>query len=263
MQKWIFALIYLLIFTHIITANEVNHTVKKGETLYSIARYYEISLDDVLTLNNIEDPSRIQAGFVLKIPGKNSLHHKEYIVEKGDTLYSIARKHNIDVDSLLQRNELEKNSIIRPGQNIRIPVLIDNTREIAPTKVVQTSSSAAVKNSSYYWPVNGEMEKLSGKLQGSKISANLGDIVYSVSSGQVVWEGPYRGFGRVVFIESGSGYVYVYGGNEKINVSVGDDVQPGSAIGEIGLNVYEGKAAMFFAVYKDGKPVDVEKAPRL
>ncbi len=264
MQKTIFALIYILILNNVIMAKEMMHLVKKGETLYSISRLYNVSLDDILVANKIEDPSKIKAGYNLTIPSKTIVESKEYKVEKGDTLYGVAKKHNVSINDLLSENNFDKDTIIKVGQIIKIPIQPQNLdTQIAVIDKRISFPDTGNSYAQYYWPVKGEMEKLSGKLQGSKISANYGDAVYSVSSGKVVWEGPYRGFGRVIFIESISGYVYVYGGNDRTNVIVGDSVEPGSELGKIGLNVHENKPTMFFAVYKDGKPIDVEKAPRL
>ncbi|MCP5514863.1 MAG: M23 family metallopeptidase [Spirochaetales bacterium] len=268
MQKWIFALILINITNISAFAGEKIHPVKKGETLYSISRMYNVSLDKILIENKIDDPSRIKAGYKLIIPETKAYDSKEYVVSKGDTLYSIARENNIEIETLLTENSFTKKTVIKIGQKIKIPLLNDidtpNTIEkyntdsgIAEGKKIENGKTG------YYWPVNGEMKKMSGKLQGSRISAKIGDVVYSVSSGKVVWEGPYRGFGRVIFVESVSGYVYVYGGSEKTNVTVGDSVAPGSELGIIGFNVYDNKPAMFFSVYKDGQPIDVEKAPRL
>ncbi|MCL2791981.1 MAG: LysM peptidoglycan-binding domain-containing protein [Spirochaetaceae bacterium] len=229
-----------------IIAREQTHLVQRGETLYSISRMYNISLDKILVANRIEDPTRIRAGLNLIIP--SNVTRKEYTVQRGDTLYAIARNHSISVNSLLEENNFNRETVIRIGQVIRIPM--------------QGSQNIQVPNR-HHWPVVGEMQRLSGKLQGSRILANYGDTVYSVSSGRVVWEGPYRGFGRVIFIESVAGYIYVYGGNDTTNVRVGDLVRPGTVLGRIGLSVFENRPTMFFAVYKDGKPVDVEKAPRL
>jgi len=243
----------------VIAAKEQRHLVQKGETLYSISRSYSVSLDEILIANKIDDPSKIKAGYNLIIPSKFT-EKKEYKVEKGDTLYGVAKKHNVNINDLLKENNFNKDTLLKVGQVIKIP----GQPGIQIADKGKTSSQNNENSySQYYWPVKGEMKELSGKLQGSKISTNYGDPVYSVSSGKVVWEGPYRGFGRVIFVESVSGYIYVYGGNDKTNVLVGDSVEPGSELGKIGLNVYENKPTMFFAVYKDGKPIDVEKAPRL
>ena len=270
-QKTIFALLFIFILNHLIAAKDVTHLVQKGETLYSISRLYNVSLDEILVANKIEDSSKIKVGYNLIIPSKTAAEtktiaeKKEYKVQKGDTLYSVAKSNNVNINDLLSENNFNKDTVIKVGQIIKIPgTEVAKGKTSPPVSSPDAGNNTGNSYSQHYWPVKGEMEKLSGKLQGSKISAKYGDPVYSVSSGKVVWEGPYRGFGRVIFIESVSGYIYVYGGNDKTNVIVGDSVEPGFELGKIGLNVHENKPTMFFAVYnKDGKPIDVEKAPRI
>jgi len=86
--------------------------------------------------------------------------------------------------------------------------------------------------------------------------------VISVSSGRVIWAGPYRGFSRVILIEGKNGYTYVYAGNEETLVTVGDTVMPGAEIGRLGKNVHQGVPQLYFLVYRNGKPVDPSLAPR-
>ena len=265
LRKSFFIYIFFLIASQLSFSNDIIHTMKKGETLYSLSRKYNVSVDDILKLNNISDPQKIRAGQKLVIKKENTL----YKVKKGDTLYSIAKNNSISIKELLEINKINEKTIIKVGQKIYLPVTIkkDNIvqKKTGVSSKKNTEKTTVYKNTdnNFFWPVEGEIKKLKGKLQGSRISAEKGETVYSVSSGRVVWEGPYRGFGRVVFIESNGGYVYVYGGNEKTRVSVGDLVEPGSEIGLIGLNIHENKPGIYFSVYKNGKPVDVEKAPRL
>ena len=260
-----------LFITQSLFSDDLVHIFKKGDTLYSLSKKYNVKLSEILELNNIKDPMKIREGYKVIIKKEKNI----YIVKKGDTLYSIAKKNDLKIKELLKINKFTQNTIIKVGQKIYLPVTIERNTpgpELIVKKpantgkepVNKTKLTAVKKNKTdFFWPVDGEIEKLSGKLQGSRISADKGDPVYSVSTGRVVWEGPYRGFGRVVFIESSGGYVYVYGGNEKTRVSVGDLVEPGSEIGLIGLNMHESKPGIYFSVYKNGEPVDVEKAPRL
>ena len=261
-----------LIINQTAFSEDIIHVFKKGDTLYSLSKKYNVPLNEIVELNNISDPMKIREGFKIVIKKENKI----YTVKKGDTLYSIAKKHSLNIRKLLEVNKITEKSIIKVGQKIYLPVTIDsngsqkvvikkpsgNEAEIIK-KNPKPAGNLKKKKNDFFWPVDGKIEKLKGKLQGSRISADKGDPVYSVSSGRVVWEGPYRGFGRVVFIESSGGYVYVYGGNEKTRVSVGDVVEPGSEIGMIGFNIHESKPGIYFSVYKNGEPVDVEKAPRL
>ena len=266
-------LIFILIpcITQSIFSDDLIHIFRKGDTLYSLSKKYNVELNSIMDLNNIDDPSKIREGSRLIIKKEKNT----YIVKKGDTLYSIAKKNGVSVKELQKINKITQNKIIKVGQKIYLPdtIIKDTSTEVIVKKPVDSGKEQENKNkipvtakknkTDFFWPVDGKIEKLSGKLQGSRISADKGDPVYSVSSGRVVWEGPYRGFGRVVFIESAGGYVYVYGGNEKTRVTVGDIVEPGSEIGLIGLNIHESKPGIYFSVYKNGEPVDVEKAPRL
>ncbi|MCL2293561.1 MAG: LysM peptidoglycan-binding domain-containing protein [Spirochaetes bacterium] len=257
MQKTIFSLVFILIFSNVVIAREQIHLVRQGETLYSISRLYNVSLDEILVVNQIENPARIRAGFNLIIPSR-APRQIEHTVKRGDTLFAIARAHNVSVNDLLRENNLDQNAVIRVGQIIRIPCAQTPGTQVAPGRTAPSNA-----DNRFFWPVRGEMRRLSGKLQGSKILANYGDPVFSVSSGRVVWEGPYRGFGRVVFVESPAGYVFVYGGNATTSVRAGDFVKPGVELGRVGLNLYENRPTMFFAVYRGGQPVDVKTAPRL
>jgi septal ring factor EnvC (AmiA/AmiB activator) len=112
------------------------------------------------------------------------------------------------------------------------------------------------------WPHPGTRQDLRGRITGTLIFGALGDTVVSVSSGRVIWAGPYRGFSRVILIEGKNGYTYVYAGNEETLVAVGDTVVPGAEIGRLGKDVHQGVPQLYFLVYRNGKPVDPSLAPR-
>ena len=101
------------------------YTVKKGDTLYNIARVYGVSVDGIKDLNTLKN-NNLYVGQVLRIPEvytkPDEMYVPEYInymVQKGDSLYSIARKYQVSVDSLMQDNGL-KNMILNIGQNLKI-----------------------------------------------------------------------------------------------------------------------------------------------
>lgn len=91
------------------------YIVKKGDTLYAIARKFNTTVSEIKKLNNLQTDI-IQIGQVLKIPSKEN---NVYIVEKGDTLYAIARKFNTTVAEIKRKNNLQTN-IIQIGQEIII-----------------------------------------------------------------------------------------------------------------------------------------------
>ncbi|GAB4364109.1 MAG: M23 family metallopeptidase [Spirochaetales bacterium] len=257
--------------------------MKEGETLYGISRRFKVPLKSILEANEISDPTKVRAGTDLIIPHL-------YVVQKGDTLYGIARKMGIKVDTLLALNDLTPQVIIKPGDTLYVPGRAEDATpkdpgksntdiQVAekkkedipsfqsgnPTSSSQGSTVSPREHSphSVYWPHPGSRKELTGKLEGISFKGKAGDPVYSVSSGKVAWVGPYRGFGKVVIIQSDQGYLYVYAGNESIDVEPGEVVEKGQRIGTLGVNPYNQTPDLYFLVYKDGKPVRPEEAPRI
>ena len=105
--------------------NMFMYTVKSGDTLYGIARKYGVTVQAIMDLNYFTN-TNLKPGDVIRIP---EMYFKEeemtipnyinYIVKKGDTLYSIARANNISVDTLIKDNVLTTNNL-SIGQTIRI-----------------------------------------------------------------------------------------------------------------------------------------------
>ena len=87
--------------------NTITYTVQKGDSLYSIARKYSTTIDKIKDLNNLTT-NLLSIGQVLLIPTNTNLE-TTYTVQKGDSLYSIAKKYNTTVDKLKQLNNLASN----------------------------------------------------------------------------------------------------------------------------------------------------------
>ena len=104
---------------------EATYTVKKGDSLYSIANKYNTTVDELKRINNLTS-NTLSIGQVLKLPSdKASDEEKEentitYTVQKGDSLYSIAKKYNTTIDAMKNLNNLTTN-ILSIGQVLLIP----------------------------------------------------------------------------------------------------------------------------------------------
>ena len=104
----------------------ISYTVKKGDSLYGIARVYKTTVQDIKKLNNLQS-NALSIGQVLKIPenyaGDPSGElptYINYIVKKGDSLYVIAKKYGITIDTIIKDNGL-KNNLLSIGQKLIIP----------------------------------------------------------------------------------------------------------------------------------------------
>ena len=102
-----------------ITTN--TYVVQKGDSLYSIANKLGTTVSELKKENNLTS-NTLQIGEVLRIPTKEIYEGEEnvYIVQKGDTLYSIAAANNTTVDELKKANNLTSN-ILSTGQLLKIP----------------------------------------------------------------------------------------------------------------------------------------------
>lgn len=101
----------------VIDTNKDNiYTVKSGDTLYSIANKYGVSVNDIKQLNNLTT-NTLSVGQNLIIP--TTLDEVIYIVKRGDNLYSIANKYNTTIDSIKQKNNLTSN-LLSIGQTLII-----------------------------------------------------------------------------------------------------------------------------------------------
>ncbi len=256
-------LLFLLLPCLIPAANE-SYTLKKGETLYRISRKFEVPVDVLQRYNGISDPSSLREGTRIRIP-------PSYKVQKGDTLYSISRQFDVDLEALMDFNGISDSTALRIGTMLylpgsaTVPSVADHGGKSEGTASTATGSSESAvsgQKSALLWPHPGTRIALSGRITGTLIYGSLGDAVVSVSSGRVIWSGPYRGFSRVILIEGKNGYTYVYAGNEETLVTVGDTVAPGAEIGRLGNDVHQGVPQLYFLVYRNGKPVDPALAPR-
>ena len=100
------------------------YQVKRGDTLYSIANKYGITLKELKAINNLENDN-LAIGQLLNVPSGLSLV-SSYVVSPGDTLYSIAKKFDTTVDSLKKANNLT-NNMLSVGQKLIIPLVEDTT----------------------------------------------------------------------------------------------------------------------------------------
>ena len=98
------------------------YIVKKGDSLWSIARAYNTTVDELKKLNNLST-NLLSVGQILKIPVKSEVeNYNIYTVVKGDTLYKIANQFGVTVNDIITANNLKSNTL-QIGQKLSIPIL--------------------------------------------------------------------------------------------------------------------------------------------
>lgn len=198
------------------------YTVKKGDTLYNIAKKFDISVDILKILNEMSGTT-IKIGQVINVPQK---------VEK-----NVA---TVKTDE--EKKQLSGNT----------PIV--DPRQIDKNKTASTSLLWPIKTE--------ELSYLKGKISGVLLTGKKNENVTAIKDGSVMFSGIYRGFGQVVFIQSANDLMYVYTGLETVNVKKGEKVACGDTVGNLGIDMHSGKPQLNFMVFKNGKPIDPAKAPR-
>ena len=136
--------------------NYVTYTVKPGDTLYSIARDNNVSVDTIISDNVLNNNNlsvgqvlrlRVADGEVLECFGPDFEIPEDvapsitYVVQSGDNLYNIARKYNTSVSEIIRLNNLSNNNL-SIGQQLLLPVSSDESNQINSTYVVQKGDSS-------------------------------------------------------------------------------------------------------------------------
>ena len=219
----------------------------------------------------------------------------QYIVRRGDTLWSIAFRFGWDWRELARVNGIQPPHVIYPGQKIRFsgssarvaaaaprpqpapkpapssPVVVANPVPRQPAISTQPSppsnpqartpvTPVARSASGWAWPANGTIIgrfSSHGSLnKGIDIAGELGQPVLAASDGTVVYAGSgLRGYGELVIIKHSDTYVSAYGHNRRLLVREGQQVKAGQGIAEMGSTGTD-RVKLHFEIRRQGKPVD-------
>jgi LysM repeat protein len=104
------------------TTGKTYYIIKRGDTLWGIARKYGVSVQNLIDWNNIQNPSLIYPGQRLMLYGNysNSNNFYYYVVQKGDTLWGIARRYRTCPRRIARINGIANPNLIYPGQVLKI-----------------------------------------------------------------------------------------------------------------------------------------------
>lgn len=192
-----------------------------------------------------------------------------YVVQKGDTLFSIAFRLGTDYRFLARHNHIAAPYVIHPGQRLYAP---DSGASISagPGAPARKNPSAggpspakdAAAAPEFSWPATGRVlrgfgaSSAAGANKGIDIGGATGDPVFAAAAGEVVYAGDgLRGYGELLILKHGDAYLTAYGRNDRLLVKEGDRVKARQKIAEIGSNGSD-ESSLHFEIRKEGRPVD-------
>ena len=164
------------------------YTVKKGDSLYSIATKYGITVNDLKTTNNLTS-NTLSIGQVLKIPGLSIEQPNTHTVSKGESLYSIANKYGTTVTELKNLNNLTSNNL-SIGQVLKLPGTLEETT--INTYTVKSGDTLYSIANKYNLTVT-ELKQLNNLTNNTLSIGQLikiptsNDNIYTVKKGDTLW----------------------------------------------------------------------------
>ncbi|VUD51898.1 Murein hydrolase activator NlpD [Thalassocella blandensis] len=208
-----------------------------------------------------------------------------HVVSRGETLYSIAWRYNLDYRKLAASNQLGSSYTIYPGQVLQLSEKQATSRPVSnsPRKVASATpkpkpaKSARSKNKTpvepeppalipeqkdekWVWPSEGKLISTfysnNGLNKGVDIQGKLEQPVIAASSGTVVYSGQgLRGYGKLIIVKHSEKYLSAYAHNHNLLVKEGEKVEIGQKIAEMGSSGTD-SVKLHFEIRYDGKPVD-------
>ncbi len=257
--------------------NSIIYRVSRGDAMLSIAEEFKIKSETILYVNTqLEDnPHSLKPGMELTIPPVDGLY---YEWKDGDSFESVAEKFDSDADEIINfpGNDIDlTDPKVEPGTLVMIPGGARDLR--AWEQDLQTAGRGANTGtggtnatnscgggpvaSGFGWPAGSH--NISGNGYGPghlaiDIEAAEGDAVFAAGSGIVTMaQGGWNyGYGNVVQIDHGNGYVTVYAHLSSINVSMCTPVGQGTVIGAAGNTGNSFGAHLHFEVRVGGSNIN-------
>jgi lipoprotein NlpD len=194
-----------------------------------------------------------------------------YTVKRGDTLYSIAWRHDLKYRKVAAWNDIGPPYTIYPGQKIRLRAPVkgqsgqaggdaDGADDGSGAAESSHGSRRAASGYDWEWPASGEVVSDYGAKEYGKKGISVGGEyrgpVRAAAGGRVVYSGSgLRGYGNLVIVKHDETYLTAYGYNHELLVGEGDDIARGERIARMGRSP-DGVAAVHFELRRDGQPVN-------
>lgn len=245
------------------------HTVKKGETLYSIALDKGQDYKDVAAWNNLDDPSQLRIGQQLRItpPENGSVAVTKPVISSAPVEIKPVAPITSNTEALKREPKGGKlvysdEALAKARQDDATAKPADAKPEIRPAEPVPAEKSVAAGDDvDWMWPTNGKViaSYAEGGGKGVDIAGKAGDPVLAAASGVVSYAGAgLRGYGNLIVLRHNATYLSVYAHNSKLLVKEKDTVARGQKIAEMGSTDAE-SPRLHFEIRRQGKPADPQK----
>ncbi len=263
----------------LVPENAFMHKIEAGESLYVIARRYDVTADAIVTANGLASADRIFVGQELIIPGRPDLIAQRAPAQKvAEVQTSIPAPQAVSDAPQASPTPIARPAGLKvatkptapaatptpaPTQTAQPAAAPKAQEEIKTASVPSTPAVAAPQAESqsqgFRWPVSGRMiqDFKASKNTGINIEAPEGTSVKAADTGTVIYTGnAVEGYGNLVLIKHPNGYVSAYAHLRDISVSKGANIRRGEQIGSVGLTGSVARPQLHFELRKGATPVD-------
>jgi lipoprotein NlpD len=238
------------------------HTVRKGDTLYSIALEHGQFYRDVAAWNNIDNPNVIRVGQQLRIAPPEGVAVAKPIVGPAA----------VETRPLVVGGVSNTDKLKREPKGGKQPyteqamAAMQKPEEPRPAQAAvqikaeprQAEEPAAGGEQTWAWPSGGKViaSYVEGGSKGVDIEGRIGEPVLAAEAGKVTYAGSgIRGYGNLLIIQHANNLSSVYAHNSKLLAKEGQQVSKGQKIAELGDSDAD-QAKLHFEVRRQGKPLD-------
>ncbi len=258
------------------------HVVETGETLYAISRRYNVDTRSLANMNGLPKPWTIYPGDQMILPSlaRDSFASESTAIASAKARDKILRESKgIAAPIVGQTATASSPSAVQLGgdQQAGRGLAVDSAKlavknealgrfdESAPVSAIKTSEKIDLPGDSkgFVWPVNGNIIKTYGQMPNGKINdgvniaARAGSTIKAASDGYVVYAGSeLPGFGLLILINHGNGWVSAYAHAEELLVEENQPIRQGQAIAKVGETGSVDRPQLHFQLRRGKSPID-------
>ncbi|NQU83870.1 MAG: peptidoglycan DD-metalloendopeptidase family protein [Parcubacteria group bacterium] len=229
------------------------YIVQQGDTASTIARKFSLNINTILWANNLSTRSIIRPGDKLNILPVDGVL---YTVKRNDTLSRIATSLGTDSEKIMEFNMLSSASALQIGEKLIVPGGKQQAT-YAPSQSI-FASPAPKSNLGMIWPTTSKRitQYYWWKHSAIDVGGKIGLPIYAVDDGVVEYAGWGTGYGRQILINHQNGIKTRYAHANSLYVKVGDRVEQGQVIMEMGNTGWSTGPHLHFEIYINGRRVN-------
>jgi len=239
----------------------ITYTLCLGDSLASLAERFGLRRETIVWANAAltVDPNALYVGQTLIIPPVDGVYH---VVEPGETLDQIADRYNVPIEAIANSRYNKREQLRDPlpaGMGLVVPGGVRSYRPHFVRFATGTIRRTVAEGTpSFQWPVRGEISQRYWDLHRAiDITGTDGDQVIAADAGTVVYASwDCSGYGNLVIVDHGNGYVTYYAHLYGFYVDVGQSVKRGDPLGVRGNTGRSTGPHLHFEIRRDGVQCD-------